>query len=252
MTSTPRRVVITGAARDLGRALAIRFAEAGAEVFLSSRDGKGAQRTWEELRSRGFDRVRAGVCDLSQAASIRAFAAEVGEGGGHVDVLVNNGAAWLQGEAVEAATDEEISDVISSGITGTVLMVKHFLPLLRASSRPDIVNIVSSAALPNTHDCAGHVAFYAAKGGQGRFAETLSVRLRPAGIRVISLYPPKFDNFDPLAASANRATGPEDRLTAQSVIDCVLFAVNQPRDCFIRKFEFESIRPGLAKRDAVQ
>ena len=120
-------------------------------------------------------------------------------------------------------------------------MVKHFLPLLRASSRPDIVNIVSSAALPNTHDCAGHVAFYAAKGGQGRLAETLSVRLRPVGIRVISLYPPKFDNFDPLSTPVDCKRGAEDRLTAQSVIECVLFAVGQPRDCFIRKFEFESV-----------
>ena len=160
---------------------------------------------------------------------------------GSIDVLINNGAAWLEGGDIEAGTDEEIIDVISSGTTGTVLMVKHFLPLLRKSSQPDIVNIVSSAALPNTHDCAGHVAFYAAKGGQGRLAETLSTRLRPAGIRVISLYPPKFDNFDPLSASSETKRGAENRLTAQSIIDCVLFAVDQPRDCFIRKFEFESV-----------
>lgn len=241
MESTPRRVVITGAARDLGRALAIRFAETGAEVILSSRDGQGAKRVCAELQERGYEHTQAFSCDLSKAESIREFAATLDRNMGSVDVLINNGAAWLEGADIETGTDEEIIDVISSGTTGTVLMVKYLLPLLRQSSRADIVNIVSSAALPNTHDCAGHAAFYAAKGGQGRLAEALSVRLRPEGIRVISLYPPKFDNFDPLSASSELKRGAENRLNAQSIIDCVLFAVDQPRDCFIRKFEFESI-----------
>jgi NAD(P)-dependent dehydrogenase (short-subunit alcohol dehydrogenase family) len=241
MESTSRRVVITGGARDLGRALAIRFAESGAEVLLSSRDGEGARRVCTELRSRGLDRVHAFSCDLGKPESIRAFAAEVSVRG-HIDVLINNGAAWLEGSDIGSCSDEDIVETISSATIGSVLMVKHFLPLLRASSRPDIVNIVSSAALPNTHDCAGHVAFYAAKAGQGRLAETLSLRLRSEGIRVISLYPPKFDNFDPLSgAPAGQRTSVE-RLSAESVIECVLFAVNQPRDCFIRKFEFESVQ----------
>jgi len=239
MESTPRRVVITGAGRDLGRALAIRFVETGSEVFLSSRDGEGAQQVCTEIRSLGFGHVHAFSCDLTKAESIRAFAAEVANKTDSVDILVNNGAAWLEGD-IEAATDEEIAAVISSGATGTVLTVKHFLPLLRPSPRPDIVNIVSSAALPNTHDSVPHVAFYAAKGGQGRLAETLSIRLRPAGIRVISLYPPNFDSTDPLSSAWKGKRGAKDRLTALSVIECVLFAVGQPRDCFIRKFEFES------------
>jgi NAD(P)-dependent dehydrogenase (short-subunit alcohol dehydrogenase family) len=240
METTSRRVVITGGARDLGRALAIRFAESGAEVLLSSRDGEGARRVYTELRSRGLDRVHAFSCDLGKPESIRAFAAEV-SGRGHIDILVNNGAAWLEGADIGSCGDDEIVETISSATTGTVLMVKHFLPLLRASSCPDIVNIVSSAALSNTHDCAGHVAFYAAKAGQGRLAEALSLRLRPEGVRVISLYPPKFDNFDPLSGVSRGPRTASARLSAESVIDCVFFAVNQPRDCFIRKFEFESI-----------
>jgi NAD(P)-dependent dehydrogenase (short-subunit alcohol dehydrogenase family) len=240
MQTSNRRVVITGTARDLGRALAFRFAASGAEVLLSSRDGEGARSTAAELRARGFDRVHAFSCDLTKPASIRAFAAEA-SGLGHVDVLINNGAAWLEGAELDDASDEDIVDTIASGTTGTLLMIKHFLPLLRASASPDIVNIVSSAALANTHDCLGHAAFYAAKAGQGRLAETLSLRLRPSGIRVISLYPPKFDNVDPLVPADEAGRTAKQRLSAHSIIECVLFALNQSRDCFIRKFEFESI-----------
>jgi NADP-dependent 3-hydroxy acid dehydrogenase YdfG len=102
---------------------------------------------------------------------------------------------------------------ILSGTAGTVLMTESFLPLLRRSERPDVVTL------------------HAAKAGQGRYAEIMSQRLRPEGIRMIALYPPDFDNSD---------DAPRDGvLTARSVADCVLFAVNQPRDCFIRSFHFE-------------
>ncbi len=66
--------------------------------------------------------------------------------------------------------------------------------------------------------------------------------LRPEGIRVISLYPPDFTDGDPLDSTwehASRTAG--DPLTAQSVLDCVLFAIGQSRDCFIRSFHFEQL-----------
>lgn len=239
MEFSPCRIVITGAGRGLGRALAIRFAKInGAEIFLSSRDGKKAEEVCKKLQMLGQQNLRAFSCDLTKAESVRAFSSQIAQITSHVDILINNGAAWLEG-ALETATDEEITDTISSGATGAILMVKHFLPLLRKSSRPDIVNIISSAALPNTDDCAGHLAFYAAKGGQGRMAEVLSQRLRPEGIRVISLYPPNFDDFNPWEKPTEKDPRVNNRLNGQSIVDCVLFAINQPRNCFIRKFEFE-------------
>jgi NAD(P)-dependent dehydrogenase (short-subunit alcohol dehydrogenase family) len=236
-----RKVVITGAARDFGRTLAIKLAEAGAEVFLSARSTEGASRTAEEAAAHAAAPVHAFACDLTVPASIREFARQVQAQADHVDVLINNGAGWLE-TPLESAGDEEIVTTITSGAAGMVLMVKHFLPLLRASRQPDIVNMISSAALPNFYGCAGHEAFYAAKGAQGKFADVLSRRLRPDGIRVISLYPPDFHNIDPLSAEwdtgSRQAT---DALTAQSVLDCILFAVSQPRDCFIKSFYFEQV-----------
>lgn len=235
------RVVITGAARDMGRTLGICFAQLGAEVFLSARDVKAVEVLREELLRRGARKVHAHACDLSQASSVSAFAEAVRRETPQVDILINNGAAWLEGSDITAASDEEIQSTIASGPAGLVLMVKHFLPLLRASTRPDIVNMVSSAALPNDNHCRGHAAFYASKGGQGRVSQILAHRLREEGIRVISFYPPDFENIDPFSPRwREHGRTHEDRLTAQSLVECVLFAVNQPRDCFIRAFEFES------------
>ncbi|MFB7511226.1 SDR family oxidoreductase [Streptomyces broussonetiae] len=171
---------------------------------------------------------------------MRAFAEQVGRLTDRVDIVLNNGAGWLEGFDLDAATDDEITATIASGGTGTVLMAKHFLPLLRGSERPDIVNMISMAASRRSDPCGGNPAFYAAKGAQANFAEILSQRLRPEGVRVISLYPPDFRNVDPLGPeweTTDRRAGAD--LTAQSLIDCILFAVSQPRDCFIRSFDFE-------------
>ncbi|WP_405070593.1 SDR family NAD(P)-dependent oxidoreductase [Kribbella sp. NBC_01510] len=109
------------------------------------------------------------------------------------------------------------------------------MPLLRASAEPDIVNLISAAGEVGQHRSDAHPAYYAAKHAQAGYAEILSERLRPEGIRVISLFPPDFVQDGP------RETGAA--LTAQSVVDCVLFAVDQPRDCFIRAFYFEQLVP---------
>jgi NAD(P)-dependent dehydrogenase (short-subunit alcohol dehydrogenase family) len=151
-----------------------------------------------------------------------------------LDVLVNNGAAYLEGDDLGDASDDEIVSVIAAGGTGTALLTKHLLPLLRASPRPDIVNMISAAGEVGHRRSGAHPAFYAAKHAHAGLAEILSHRLRPEGIRVISLFPPDFVQAGPRAANSD--------LTAASVVDCVLFAIGQPRDCFIREFRFEQVQ----------
>ncbi|UGQ11371.1 SDR family oxidoreductase [Yinghuangia sp. ASG 101] len=236
------RVVITAAGRGFGRTLAIRLADLGAEVFLSARDLAAAHRVRDEIRDLGHQRVHAFTCDLTDPASIRDFASGVAEHTDRVDILVNNGARYLEGPDLLSATDEDIADTMASGATGTVLTTKSFLPLLLNSEMPDVVTMVSACGTPGHHRSDAHDAFYAAKSAQAGFTEILSKRLRPRGIRVISLYPPDFDNADPL--SEEWETTPreaEGTLTAHSLVECVLFAVGQPRDCFIKAFHFEQV-----------
>jgi NAD(P)-dependent dehydrogenase (short-subunit alcohol dehydrogenase family) len=164
---------------------------------------------------------------------VRAFAAAVAGRTDHLDVLINNGAAYAEGEDLGDLPDETAVSVMAGG-TGTMLLTKHLLPLLRASSRPDIVNMISGCGEVGHHRSGAHPAFYAAKHAHAGLADILSYRLRPEGIRVISLFPPDFVQDGPRRADAD--------LTARSVVDCVLFAVGQPRDCFIREFRFEQVR----------
>ncbi|WP_090800766.1 SDR family oxidoreductase [Asanoa ishikariensis] len=220
------RVAITGGARDTGRLLAEAFAERGASVFLSARDRAAADRVAGAIGGEGFH------CDLAQPDSVRAFAAALAARTDRIDVLVHNGAAYIEGADLGDVADDRIEDVLA-GSTGTVLLTKHLLPLLRASRRPDIVNMISACGEVGHHRSGAHPAFYAAKHAHAGLADILSHRLRAEGIRVISLFPPDFVQDGPRQAGSD--------LTASSVVDCVLFAVGQPRDCFIREFHFEQV-----------
>lgn len=233
------RVVITGAGRDFGRSLAIAFAKLGAEVFASARRFEAAEETCGAIRGLGH-RAHAFSCDLSDAEEVRDFAEAVAEQTGAIDILVNNGAPYLSADGFAGAEDDDIESVVASGATGTILATKHFLPLLERSERPDIVTMVSACGEYGHHRSEAHEAFYAAKSAQAGFTEILSKRLRPKGIRVISLYPPDFSNHDPLSREWESAErGPANDLTAQSLVETVLFAVGQPRDCFIKSIYFE-------------
>ncbi|QLQ40130.1 SDR family NAD(P)-dependent oxidoreductase [Micromonospora robiginosa] len=227
------RVAITGAARYTGRLLAEAFAERGAQIFLSARDLAAAEHVADAISRRGPGRADAFHCDLAVPESVRAFAAAVAERTKHLDVLINNGAPYVEGDDLGDVSNDKIESVMAAG-TGTMLLTKNLLPLLRASSRPDIVNMISACGEVGHHRSSAHPAFYAAKRAHAGFAEILSHRLRPEGIRVISLFPPDFVQDGPRQVDSD--------LTARSVIDCVLFAVGQPRDCFIREFRFEQVR----------
>ncbi|GLH99325.1 oxidoreductase [Phytohabitans aurantiacus] len=227
--------MVTGAGRDTGRLLATAFAERGAYVFVAARRVDAAERTAELIRERGHGGAEPFACDLASPDSVRAFAVALAGRTDRVDVLVNNGAAYLHGEDLGDVEDDDIVDAIAGAATGTVLLTKHLLPLLRASARPDIVNLISGCGEVGHRRSGAHPAFYAAKHAQAGFAEILSHRVRAEGIRVVSLFPPDFVQDGPRDASSE--------LTARSVVDCVLFAVSQPRDCFIREFRFEQVAP---------
>ncbi|WP_427886588.1 SDR family NAD(P)-dependent oxidoreductase [Kribbella sp. GL6] len=222
MTFAGRHVLVTGAGRDTGRLLALAFAARGAHVLATARTAAAAEETAALIRATGGLAAPA-VLDLADPASIERLEVE------RLDVLVNSGARYLGPQA----DPQDISETIAGAAAGTVLLTERLLPLLRASAAADIVNLISAAGEVGQHRSDAHGAFYAAKHAQAGYAEILSERLRPEGIRVISLFPPDFVQDGP------RESGCE--LTAASVVECVLFAVGQPRDCFIRAFAFEQL-----------
>lgn len=232
-----KRVVVTGAGRDFGRTLALLFAAEGAEVIVSARKEVAAQATVEAIRERG-GKAQAFSCDLSDPGSIAAFAAAVEAEEAPLDVLVLNAARWLEGDSLSEASDAEIMDTVTSGLTGAMLLTRRLVPVLARAPNTDIVSMVSLCGEPGYLASNAHPAFYAAKHGMAGFCDVLGARLAPQGIRVTGLFPPDFENIDPHTADWE-ADRPEGALLgAPAVWNAVRFALLQPRGGGIRRIHF--------------
>jgi NAD(P)-dependent dehydrogenase (short-subunit alcohol dehydrogenase family) len=223
-----RRVVITGAGRGLGRALAITAADQGADVVLLGRDPAALGRVAATIGQRTGRDALAAPCDLSQPGSIDDACRTVLSASPAIDVLINNGALWLPGSFAQLA-ETEIASAIAATVTGTILLTKGLLHGLRQSKGADIVTIVSTVGWPGWDFGGASVAFHAAKHGQSGFSDALRRELKDDGIRVTAIYPPDFDDVDPLDASWDMPA--TVRLTNREVVETVLFAISAPRVC---------------------
>ena len=227
-----RRVVITGAGRGLGRAFAIAAGDEGAEVVLFGREPTKIQAVASAIEARTYRNVAAIPCDLIQPSSIEEACRAAIALSPVVDVLINNAAPFLAGELAELA-DADIAACVAATVTGTILLTKGLLPALRQSTAADIVTIVSTAGMPDRDLNGASAAFHAAKQGQAGFSNRLAAELKDQGIRVSAIFPPDFDDTDPLGAEWNavRKPAPGARMTNREVVAAILFAIAAPRIC---------------------
>jgi NAD(P)-dependent dehydrogenase (short-subunit alcohol dehydrogenase family) len=224
--------VITGAARGLGRALAIRLADLGAQPVLVGRDRARLATTAQILRERTGHEPDIEAVDLADAQAVARAAAAIAARHPRVDLLINNAAAWLPGP-IEKATAAAAAEAIGSAVTGAYLMTAGLLPALRRSPAADVVMIVSRNGLPGERLGAASAAFHAGKHGQSGLAEALRQELAPDGIRVTAIYPPEFDDVSPLDPAWESLPDAGGRLTNRQVVDTVLFALAMPRACSV-------------------
>ncbi len=237
---TGKRVLITGAGRDFGRSLALLFALEGAELVISGRDRAALDAVAAEIAQRGGT-AHVQVCDLADPRSVADFAAEVAGQAGGIDILVLNAARWLEEEPGEPVTDADIVETIASGLTGSILLTHHLLPALRAHGAADILAMVSVCGEPGYQRSGAHPAFYAAKHGLAGFCDILGARHAAEGLRVTGLFPPDFENVDPLSPAWDAPRPRGAILGARAVWNAVRFALTQPRDGGVRRIHFDGL-----------
>jgi len=149
-------VLITGASRGLGRALAVGLARAGFALIIDARDAAALDAVARDLRAGGAA-VTAIAGDVTDPAH-RAALAQAAEAAGRLDVLVNN-AGTLGASPLPALADyppDELRAAFEVNVIAPVALTQRLLPLLRASGGA-VLNITSDAA----------VAAYAGWGGYG-------------------------------------------------------------------------------------
>jgi len=179
--SLNRRVaLITGASRNIGRAIALSLAEEGAAIAIVARsDRTAAEAVAREVEARGMPAAVL-LGDVSQEEDAARLVAEAVEKLGRLDILVNN-AAVRRETPIEQLTFADWREVMSIALDGAFLMTKASLPYLKAGGEGTIVNIGGLTAYTGALHRA-HVI--AAKSGLDGFTKALAHELGPAGITV--------------------------------------------------------------------
>jgi NAD(P)-dependent dehydrogenase (short-subunit alcohol dehydrogenase family) len=132
----PRRVLITGANKSLGRETARALIEAGHEVWIGARDPERGAAAAEELGGR-FVQI-----DVRDDDSVAAAAETIAAAGG-LDVLVNNAGILGAKVGLGETTPDHLREVYETNVLGVVRVTQAFVPLLAQSAAPVIVNVSS-------------------------------------------------------------------------------------------------------------
>jgi 3-oxoacyl-[acyl-carrier protein] reductase len=180
-----RVAIVTGAGKNIGRAIALALADAGAKVVVNGRsDRSSADAVVAEIASKGGEAV-AILADVSNEAAVEGLMTAAAERLGGIDILVNNAAARPE-KPFSALTYAEFRAVTSVILDGAFLTAKAALPHLERSGSGAIVNIGGMAAHTGAK---GRPHVIAAKAGLVGLTRALAHDLAGAGVTVNCVAP---------------------------------------------------------------
>ena len=190
MTLQGRVVIVTGASRGIGKALAVGFAKEGARVVACARTvqpGSGTaagslEETVSQITQTGGTAV-ALPCDVSQEDEVKALVDRTLTDLGPVDVLINNAGVELGGPITEFSV-QEFDTVMAVNVRGPFLMCKYVLPGMMERGQGSVINISSRSAIWETTDS---LAYGPSKAALDRFTLNLAKDMGPYNIAVNAL-----------------------------------------------------------------
>jgi len=185
MRLSGRRIVISGASKGLGKALAQRFAREGAKLALCARHSTVLEAVAKELQEIGTDVVWK-ACDIGDPAQVAKFVTSVLNKFDSVDVLVNNASAVAPLKPVVDYETDEWEDVIRTNVNGLFYLTRGFLPSMIERKSGMIINVSSSVGRTIR---AQWGAYAVTKYGMEGFTQLLAEELRPYNVHVNSVNP---------------------------------------------------------------
>jgi NAD(P)-dependent dehydrogenase (short-subunit alcohol dehydrogenase family) len=172
-------VLITGGSRGIGKATAIKFANEGAQVYITyAHNQEAAQQTVEEIQGQsGF--CQALHMKLKDYESIQKVVQTIGKQKKRIDVLVNNAVVSEEETSIEHSSTERWFSIIDENIKGTYMMTKEVVPFMKITGWGRLIHVSSILAQDGLENATAVLSSKAALHG---FSKSLAVELAANGI----------------------------------------------------------------------
>ena len=222
-----KTVLVTGAAKRLGRAIALAAADHGADVAITYRESaREARAVVGELARRGGAAL-AVRCDVTDEKSVREMVKEVARELGGIDVLVNNAANYQTAE-FEKLTVAQWDAIFASNTRGPFLVSREALPYLRKRKG----RIVNMGSLGGLRPWATHAHYCSSKAAVHMLTKVMAKALAPE-IAVNAVAPGMIDLGDPAAAAFMKRMARQTPMlrngTAAEIAAAVMFFATAPK-----------------------
>ena len=220
---TGERVLVTGASRGIGRAVAEGYATAGAEVFLLA-TGPAVAEAAREVASATGAACHPIECDITDAAAVAAAMDEIGR----IDVLVNNAGLERITPIADPEAEAAFRRIIEINVIGTYLVTRHAVARMSEGGR-----IILTASIWSRTAVPEFSAYVASKHANLGFMRSIAHELAPRGIRVNAVCPGWVRTEAAMLSLANmarRSGRPEQALLDEIVAAQVLPGLLEPAD----------------------
>ncbi len=185
MLLSNRVAIITGGAKGMGRAMAIKFAEEGCSIAIADISMKEANDTLAEVLKRGVDGL-AIECDVTNGKQVQNTVNQVFNKFGKIDILVNNAGGMTNSPPIENMTEEDWDKALALNLKSDFLFCKYVVPHMKSKRYGKIINLSSVGAInPPAHA----VNYNTAKAGVIGLTYDLAHALAPFNICVNAILP---------------------------------------------------------------
>jgi NADP-dependent 3-hydroxy acid dehydrogenase YdfG len=234
------RVILTGASRGIGRAIAVRLAIAGCDLALFARDAEALEETVDLCRAASHvysfkkTNISTFICDVTDTEHLtECFAAAVDNLGG-LDVLINNAGLALRTDMGDALP-EQIDSIVDVNLRSVMHLCRQAVPILRKSGGATraVINISSIAG---QQAYSGGGLYCATKWGLQGFTHALFKDVREDGVKVSSICP----GYTNTAINWNKDRDLSKMLQPEDVAEAVIWVLQYPNNGCPREIVIEA------------
>ncbi len=185
---TGKVALVTGGSKGLGKAMARGFAEAGADVVISSRHPDELESALVEILAGTNSRGKWFVADMTDRAAVDKLARDALEAMGHIDILVNNAGSNIP-QAVDAIDDDKWDRIVELNLTSCMRLTRALVPQMKSRRWGRVIHISSVMGLTSK---PGRSAYSATKAALIGMTRAMALDVGEFGITVNSIAPGPF------------------------------------------------------------